>query len=148
MADGEERAREWEQYQQLLALWRHENPIKTTKLQVLLAVNAGLFAAAQLHGGFTAANRPLYAVGAALSAVWLLSIGRTVLSQQLWKHKLEALAREHAGDPRFQLLDTSGVASRPSALLRAFGGVSSKFYLLGAPLGFVAVWLTLFVAAR
>jgi hypothetical protein len=145
MPDGDDASRDQEQYRELLALWKHENPIKTVKLQVLLAVNAGLAAAAQLAAGSPAPRWPLYAAGAGLSAVWLLSIGRTVLSQQLWKHKLNALAEKHPGDPRFHVLDTSDVENLPPFWLRLFGGVSSKFYLVGAPLALTGIWLALLV---
>ena len=143
MAEREESERDYEAYRQLLELWKHENPIKTLKLQFLLAVNAGLGALTQLAD----ARWPLFALGFVSCSVWLLSIGRTVLSQQHWKHKLHALAREHAGDPRFRVLDVSDVENAPPAWLRLFGGVSSKFYLVGTPLAFALVWLALLVDA-
>jgi hypothetical protein len=143
MADRDEAERDYEAYRQLLELWKHENPIKTVKLQFLLAVNAGLAAVMQLAD----ARWPLFALGLFLCAVWLLSIGRTVLSQQQWKLSLRALARKHAGDPRFGVLDVSAVEHAPAAWLRAFGGVSSKVYLVGTPLALAFAWLALLVRA-
>ena len=130
-------------YRQLLELWKHENPIKTLKLQFLLAVNAALVAVTQLAD----ARWPLFALGAFVCSVWLLSIGRTVLSQQHWKHKLRALALEHAGDPRFRILDVGDVEGASPWWLRLCGGASSKLYLVGTPLAFAAVWLALLARA-
>src|ERR1700752_3823514 len=118
MTDRDEIERDYEAYRQLLELWKHENPIKTVKLQFLLAVNAGLGAVTQLAD----ARWPLFALGGFLCAVWLLSIGRPVLSQQHWKHRLNALARKPVSDSRFQVLDVSEVENAPSAWLRVFGG--------------------------
>ena len=143
MADTEETAREWQAYKLLLDLWMQENPIKTTKLQVLLAVNGGLLSVVQFTGGFSDKNWSIFAFGAVLSGIWLLSIGRTTLCQQHWKHKLEALAKKHASDPRFTILVVESVQSKSSRFMRAVGGVSSKIYLLGAPIFLSLAWLTI-----
>jgi len=140
---GDDTGRDWEAYQVLLDLWKQENPIKTTKLQVLLAVNGGLISVVSFSGGFVASNWPLYAIGALLSGVWVLSIGRTVLYQQLWNEKLKRLAENHPGDPRFHARDVSDVAAEPSWYLRRLGGISSKYYLLGAPVVLCAIWVLL-----
>lgn len=148
MADTEETAREWEACKRLLDLWMQENPIKTTKLQVLLAVNAGLLAVVQLSGkGFSQENWSIFVLGAVLSGIWLLSIGRTTLYQQLWKRKLEALSKKHAGDPRFTVLVVESVQSKPSRLIRAVGGVPSRYYLLGAPIFLSLAWLAILLYA-
>jgi hypothetical protein len=147
MPDSEETAREWEAYKLLLDLWKQENPIKTTKLQVLLAVNGGLLTVVQIEGGFIQANWPIFVLGAVASGIWLLSIGRTTLYQQLWKHKLEAISLKHADDPRFGVLAVEAVASKPGLFIRAVGGVSSKYYLLGAPIFFSLSWLAILLYA-
>jgi hypothetical protein len=147
MPDSEETAREWEAYKVLLDLWKQENPIKTTKLQVLLAVNGGLLSVVQFTGGFKQENWQIFLLGAVLSAIWLLSIGRTTLYQQLWKHKLEALSEKHSGDPRFAVLAHESVQAKPGRFVRAVGGVSSKYYLLGAPIFFSLSWLAILAYA-
>lgn len=148
MADTEETTREWEAYKLLLDLWKQENPIKTTKLQVLLAVNGGLLSVVQLsERGFSKENWSIFVLGAVLSGIWLLSIGRTTLYQQLWKHKLEALSQKHADDHRFSVLVVESVQSKPSRFMRAVGGVPSKYYLLGAPIFLSLAWLAILVYA-
>ena len=137
----EPRERDLQLYRQLLELWQAENPIKTIKLQFLLATNALLLAAVQLNGGLVADNRLAMLGGFVLCAVWTLSIGRTALFQKAWKTRLDDIARRHADDPRFQLLDQRDALRRAPGWLRALGGVSSKYYLLGAPAGFAVAWL-------
>ncbi len=141
MADDQATERDLDAYKQLLTLWAQENPIKTTKLQVLMAVNGGLLSVVQLRGGFTEDNWTLYAAGAVLSLVWTFSIGRTVLYQKLWQSKIQAIAAKHPGDPRFQITDVEEVRAGVSTWLRAVGGVSSGYYLLGAPIVFCLFWL-------
>ena len=67
--DDLETERDLESYKMLLQLWMGENPIKTTKLQILLAVNAILTSAVQLAGGFTGRNWVVYLVGTIFSLV-------------------------------------------------------------------------------
>lgn len=134
-------------YLRLLELWQAENPIKTIKLQFLLASNALMLAAVQLNGGLVTANRPLMLGGFVLCLVWTLSIGRTSLFQKAWKTRLDDIARRHPDDPRFQLLDQREGLRRAPGWLRALGGVSSKYYLLGAPAGFAVAWLLAAVLA-
>jgi hypothetical protein len=143
MSDDEETNRDLAAYNALLALWRSENPIKTTKLQVLLAVNAGLIAATQ----FAQQVLLLCLTGFAFSLVWGLSIARTTLSQQAWKIKLNDIAARHGGDPRFNVLDTVDAERRTPGWLRAIGGVSSRYYLIAAPLGLTAAWLIALLTA-
>ncbi|MBI4520073.1 MAG: hypothetical protein HY701_04510 [Gemmatimonadetes bacterium] len=136
--------RELDAYKLILDLWKSENPIKTNKLQVLLAVNALLVSGLQISGDVIAAeNWPVYAAGAVFSVIWTLSIGRTSLYQEIWQIKLRQLQARHEGDPRFQVLDTS--AEKPAApiLLRCFGAVSSRWYLVFSPFGFAVAWLLL-----
>ena len=127
-------------YKAYVDLWAAENPIKTNKLQVLLVVNGLLVSALQLGGGFIAANWPIFLMGSILSAIWVLSIGRTSLFQKIWQIKAQELAKKYPTDPRFQLLDTEKAKLSIPRWLRFLGAVSSKYYLLGAPVFFSLVW--------
>jgi hypothetical protein len=131
---------EYTAYKSYVDLWAAENPIKTNKLQVLLVVNGLLVSALQLGHGFTAGNWPIFLAGSVLSGIWILSIGRTSLFQKAWQIKAQELARKHPGDPRFQLLDTDAAEAAAPGWLRLLGAVSSKYYLLGAPVFFSLVW--------
>jgi hypothetical protein len=125
-------------YNTLLMLWQAENPIKTIKLQFLLASNAGLLGFAALAGEDT----DLLAAGAVvLNVIWTLSIGRTSLFQKAWKNKLNEIALHHPNDARFQILDLTATEARAPTWLRMIGGVSSRYYLLGAPIGLALAWL-------
>jgi hypothetical protein len=137
--------KDYEQYKQLLDLWSKENPIKTNKLQVLLLVNALLLSAVNVSGGFKPENWPIYVGGAMLSFVWVLSIGRTSLFQKIWQIKINELANNYPKDERFQILNKAKIYRKTPLLLRIFGGVSSKYYLVGAPLVFCIIWLLLIV---
>lgn len=137
-----------DRYRSLLELWSRENPIKTAKLQVLLAVNALLVSVAALSGGgFEREHWPVYVAGAAFSLVWTLSIGRTALFQDAWARKLDALAAEFPDDPRFHIHRTRDERRRAPAALRVLGGVSSRYYLLAAPPILAAAWLVVLVVA-
>lgn len=125
-------------YNTLLTLWQSENPIKTIKLQFLLATNAGLFGFLALAENNTTL---LAASGVVLNLIWLLSIGRTSLFQKAWKNKLDEIALRHVDDARFQILDIKTAEANAPAWLRFIGGVSSKYYLLGAPAGLALIWL-------
>jgi hypothetical protein len=137
----DETGKDLSNYTALVALWQGENPIKTLKLQVLLAVNAGLIAVVVLNGGLVAVNAPLCACGLFFSLIWTLSIGRTVLSQQAWKIKLGDICARHPGDARFSLLETRDAERRVTPWLRAVGSVPSKYYLVAGPAGLTVVWL-------
>lgn len=128
-------------FSMLLDLWKSENPIKTTKLQVLLAVNGVLLSVVQFNDGFVRKNLPLFLTGFVLCLIWTLSIGRTCLFQKAWKISMEKIAARHADDPRFRILETEASKREAPFLLRTFGGVSSKYYLLGAPFVFALGWL-------
>ena len=143
MTDNDSTKSDLEAYSMLLDLWKGENPIKTTKLQVLLAVNGILLSVVQLNGGLIADNLPLFLAGFVLCLVWTLSIGRTCLFQKAWKIKMLTIAQEHPGDRRFQVLDTDAAKRAAPLWLRAFGGVSSKYYLLASPFVFAIGWLTM-----
>ncbi|HEY6003589.1 MAG TPA: hypothetical protein VIV57_11995 [Anaeromyxobacter sp.] len=142
---------DYEAFGRLVDLWSKENPIKTTKLQVLLAVNAGLVSFIHLAGGgLSRSNLWLLIAGAVVSLVWTLSIGRTVLFQKVWQVKIETIARRYPEDPRFQILQTDETERQMKGWLKVLGGVSSKYYLLASPLVFCAGWLlaTLYVLSR
>ena len=141
MTDSEETKSDYEAFAMLLDLWKSENPIKTTKLQVLLAVNGILLSVAQLNGGLVSENLPIFLAGFVLCLVWTLSIGRTCLFQKAWKIKMINIAKGHDGDPRFHILETDDAKRAAPFWLRAFGGVSSKYYLLASPFVFAIGWL-------
>ena len=145
--------RDLHSYSALLTLWQAENPIKTIKLQFLLATNAILLGFFQLSGGAVANNLPTGMIGNttdniylalggfALNLIWTLSIGRTSLFQKAWKNKLDDIARRYPDDSRFKILELHDAEARAPAWLRLLGKVSSKYYLLGTPIGFAAAWL-------
>lgn len=141
MIEDEKTRSDAEAFVMLLDLWKGENPIKTTKLQMLLAVNGILISVVQLNDGFVSKNLPLCLAGFALCLVWTLSIGRTCLFQRAWKIKMSKLAAQHPGDHRFEVLDTDAAKREAPLWLRAFGGVSSKYYLLASPFVFAVGWL-------
>lgn len=127
-------------YNTLLTLWQAENPIKTIKLQFLLATNAGLVGFLSLADS----NATLLAAGGvALNIIWTFSIGRTSLFQKAWKNKLDEIALHHPNDLRFQILDTKTAEASAPVWLRILGGVSSRYYLMGAPVGLALAWLLL-----
>jgi hypothetical protein len=141
---GESEAeRDFEAYKLLLGLWSGENPIKTNKLQVLLAVNALLVSAVSVSGGFTPDKWYVYAAGLVFSLIWTFSIGRTSLFQDVWQMKIRDLAARHPDDVRFSILETAREQREARPLLRAFGGIPSRWYLLFAPFGFALIWLIL-----
>jgi hypothetical protein len=137
-----------EAYKTLLDLWSKENPIKTTKLQVLLAVNGLLVSAISISGGFTPDKWFVYLAGAVFSFIWTFSIGRTALFQDVWQIKLGELRDRYPHDPRFQILETKAHRKRARAMLRIFGGISSKWYLLFSPFGFGLAWLAVLIYTR
>jgi hypothetical protein len=135
------RAREdYESYRLLVALWAGENPIKTGKLLVLLAVNAVLVSALCLAGGLEGKNWPIPLAGAAFSLVLLLSIGRTALFQESWKRQIRELSGRYPEDPGFHLLDGPPDPGKDHPLPRALGSVPSRYYLLGTPLLLLIAW--------
>jgi hypothetical protein len=138
---------DYETYKRLLELWSRENPIKTTKLQVLLAVNALLVSAVSVAGGIAANRWYVFATGALFSAIWMFSIGRTSPFQDVWQVKLADLRRRHPNDLRFSILEIEQARQRIRPMLRMFGALSSKWYLLFAPLGLALTWLIVLVVS-
>lgn len=138
---------DYETYRCLLELWSRENPIKTTKLQVLLAVNALLVSAVNIAGGITASRWYVFATGALFSAIWMFSIGRTSLFQDIWQVKLMDLRSRHPNDLRFSILDTEQARRRTRPMLQLFGGISSKWYLLFSPLALALAWLIVLIVS-
>lgn len=136
--------RDFETYKILLDLWSNENPIKTTKLQVLLAVNAVLVSAITIPGGgFTKEKWFMYLAGVIFNAIWTFSIGRTALFQEAWQAKLRELRDHYPDDPRFTILETAAYRARAPYVLRLFGCMSSKWYLLFSPFIFAIIWLVI-----
>ncbi len=139
----------FERYRILLDLWAKENPIKTTKLQVLLAVNALLVSGVGLGPeGFSQSNWYIYLAGCAFSLVWTFSIGRTSLFQEAWNKKLQEIARAHPMDPRFSIHDAKKECESAARVLRILGGVPSKWYLLFVPPAFAVIWALTFVLTQ
>lgn len=95
----------------------------------------------QINGGVVRENLLLLIGGAILCIVWTLSIGRTSLFQKAWKLKLDEIAQRNPDDERFQILDKKAAEHLAPVWLQILGGVSSRYYLLGAPLGFAMAWL-------
>jgi hypothetical protein len=138
---------DYQTYKSLLELWSRENPIKTTKLQVLLAVNALLVSAVNISGGIAATRWYVYAAGALFSAIWMFSIGRTSLFQDIWQVKLADLRSRHPNDLRFSILETEHARKRTRPMLQMFGAISSKWYLLFAPLALALAWLIVLIVS-
>ncbi len=140
--------RDYESYKLLLNLWQSENPIKTNKLQVLLAVNALLVSAVQLSGGFAASNWFIYVTGAIFSFIWTFSIGRTSLFQDIWQAKLRELQNRYPDDSRFSILETDAAMGQVRWWVRIFGGIPSRWYLLFSPFVFGIAWLVILLVTR
>jgi len=139
--DGEKDARNdrRRRYEAVLRLWEAENPIKTIKLQFFLLTNGLLVPA---YGALASGSSPLAAaltalMAAALNVIWLSSIGRTVAFQRIWKREMEKLCAEDREDPFLRL------HAPEEGTLPFWGCVSSSRYLIGAPLGFAAIWTVL-----
>lgn len=137
--------RDFDMYKMVVDLWSRENPIKTTKLQVLLAVNALLVSALNLSGGLKPENWPIYFAGSIFSLVWTFSIGRTCLFQDVWQIKAGEIRKRYSNDPRFSLLETAKEESQARPMMRRFGGVPSRYYLLFTPFGFTILWLIILI---
>jgi hypothetical protein len=138
--DMDQSEKDYIAYKAYVDLWAAENPIKTNKLQVLLAVNALLVSALIVGGGFLIANWPIFMAGSLFCAIWIISIGRTSLFQKVWQAKATELSNTYTGDHRFQLLDTHAAELAAPRWLRFLGAAPSRFYLLGAPVVFSLAW--------
>jgi len=119
-----------EKYKLLFDLWMSENPVKTSKLQMLMATNSILVSAFFLVG------QPLWIalVGFFFSVVWILSLGRTTSFQQHWRLQMEDLRKEYSGNTLFQI---HSVEIKPAV----WGRVSSRYYTLGTPIATAISWL-------
>jgi len=137
--------RDFDTYKMVVDLWSRENPIKTAKLQVLLAVNALLVSALNFSGGLRPENWHIYIAGTIFNLVWTFSIGRTCLFQDVWQIKAGEFRKRYPNDPRFSLLETAEEQKRVRPLIRRFGFVPSKYYLLFTPFGFTVIWLLILV---
>lgn len=119
-----------EKYKLLYDLWKSENPIKTNKLQMLMATNSILvsvfFLTEHIFG--------IAFVGFFFSLVWVLSIGRTVSYQQHWRSQMEDLRQKYSDNPMFQI-HSGKIKHAP------WGRVSSRYYLLGTPIATAIAWL-------
>jgi hypothetical protein len=123
-----------EKYKLLFDLWMSENPVKTTKLQMLMATNSILVSA------FFVVGQPIWIalVGFAFSMVWVFSIGRAVSFQHHWRTQMEDLRKQYSENPIFQI---HSVKIKPPI----WGSVSSKYYLLGTPLAASFAWLVVII---
>jgi hypothetical protein len=139
-SDADSGEKDYASYRLLVDLWARENPIKTAKFLVLLATNALLIAAVILAGGFIPKNWPLCLVGAAISLVWTLSLGRTTLFQEGWRLKIREIAARYPEDARFQVLEAGEAREKAPCILRVTGAVPSLYYLVGAPILLCLAW--------
>ncbi|SRR6266567_6787682 len=121
---------DYETYKSLLDLWAKENPIQDH--EAAGSPRALLVSA----GGIHPEQWYVYLAGAVFSFIWMFSIGRTALFQDVWQIKIAEVQRRHPDDPRFAILDTAAAQQRARPLLRALGAISSKGYLLFSPLVF------------
>lgn len=137
--------RDFDHYKMVVDLWARENPIKTAKLQVLLAVNAILVSALNFSGGLQPKNWHIYIAATIFNLVWTFSIGRTCLFQDIWQIKAGALRKRYPADGRFSLLETAEEQKNVRPMMRRFGGVPSRYYLLYTPFGFTLIWLLILV---
>ena len=123
-----------DEYRLVFDLWKSENSIKTTKLQVLLATNAILASAFFLSGQVIW----IALVGSVFSTIWIFSIGRTISYQEHWQSLLEDIRKRYSSNHMFQI--HSG-KFKPAI----WGRVPSKYYLLGTPIGAAICWLAVFI---
>ena len=123
-----------DEYRLIFDLWKSENSIKTTKLQVLLATNAILVSAFFLSG------RVIWIAlaGFAFSMVWIFSIGRTISYQEHWQSLLEDMMKRYESTHMFQI---HKVKIKPPI----WGRIPSKYYLLGTPITAALCWLIVFI---
>ncbi len=146
--------RDYQRYCHLLELWSRENSIKTQKLQYFLLTNALLIVGIaltsiesqeSLHDAVIPVTSLIPIVGTALSLIWTLSLGRTILFQKRWGALMRELSEQYQRDSRFQILSAKPRTTNLSILVKITGAVSSKYYLIGGPLAGIAFWLWLFL---
>lgn len=130
MKVGDEEKLAIEKYKLLFDLWKSENPIKTNKLQVLIATNSILVSV------FFLMKHTIWIplVGFAFSLIWIFSIGRTVSYQHHWYSQMENLRKKYSGNIVFQIHSVK--AKSP-----IWGRVPSRYYLLGTPFATTISWL-------
>ena len=118
-----------EKYKLLFELWMSENPVKTSKLQMLIATNSILVSAFFLTGQTVW----IALVGFFFSLVWTLSIGRTLSFQQHWRSQLEDVRTKYSDSTMFQV---HSLKIRPAV----WGRMPSKYYTLGTPIVTAIAW--------
>ena len=119
-----------EKYKLLFELWMAENPIKTNKLQMLMATNSILISAFFLAGQTVW----IALAGFLFSFVWILSIGRTLSFQQHWRSQMEDVRSHNSNNAMFQV---HSLKIKPDV----WGRVPSKYYTLGTPIATTLAWL-------
>ena len=134
----------YQRYCHLLELWSRENGIKTQKLQYFLLTTALLIIGYALTPDKSEGRTLICPAGVALSLIWTLSLGRTMRFQKKWQALLADVSAEYSADSRFQVLNADPAESNLPTLVRITGAVSSKYYLIGAPLAGVVFWVWLF----
>jgi hypothetical protein len=128
-----------EKYKILNDLWTAENSVKTNKLQMLMATNAILVSALALS------NQPVVWIAVAgfvFSVVWIFSIGRTVVSQELWANQMKRLRTQFDHNPIFEIHDEKHDTRKKGPF---WGRISSKYYLLGTPIGTTIAWFAVII---
>ena len=143
-ASSTEVERAYQRYCHLLELWSRENGIKTQKLQYFLLTTALLIIGYALTPDKSEGRTLICPAGVALSLIWTLSLGRTMRFQKKWQALLNELSAEYSADSRFQILKTDPAENNLSVIVRLAGAVSSKYYLIGAPLAGIVFWVWLF----
>jgi hypothetical protein len=119
-----------ETYKLLNNLWMCENPVKTSKLQMLMATNSILVSAFFLAGQTVW----IAVVGFLFSIVWTMSIGRTTSFQRHWQLQMDDIRKKYENNPIFEI---HSVKIRPPI----WGRLSSRYYLLGTPIFISLAWL-------
>lgn len=119
-----------EKYKLLFQLWSSENPVKTGKLQTLMLVNSILLPAFLLTGG----SIWIAFVGFLFSAVWILSLGRTMNFQSHWLSQMEELRKQHMENPLFHI-------HSKEKKFTIWGRVPSKYFLMGSCTASTIAWL-------
>jgi len=111
----------------LFSLWTEENSVVSQKTNLFVATEAILVAAVVTSPSL---GWLVTLVGLAVSANWLLSVGRTLRYRDHWR----------------RLLSQEGeVAMFPPAARTVLGWLPSRLALLSLPLAGVLMWLLLWV---
>lgn len=144
MSDEKPRQAE-EKYKLLVSLWSAENQVKTAKLQMFGLVTSIL---ASVSVSVPQAWTYVCLVGAAFSAVWLFSIGRTLYYQAYWRDQIDRIHEQFSDNPMLDIFDANRLKQfKPEGIGGIAGRISSRGILLGAPfvgvIGWLAAWLGL-----